>query len=227
MIPSHLFLLSCLLERIRAYHSARFCVFLRIYVFGQVSTEYISEETPIPSYYSLHLALERSRTLSSEGQTTSPRVLLIGEEESGKTSLMKTLANWAIRSGRARTEREVPAGEMADEGEGKSRGVLLVNLDTSEVRDTLSVGDIVLYEGENGTGSNNNARHINTCTTVHDHSIFYTRLTPWDIALNRYTTITQHTLFSTTTKHCRSRASIDSFVLLVRKHLLGSTFRIG
>lgn len=130
--------------RTRAYFVMLFLLSLRIYVFGQVSTEYISEETPIPSYYSLHLALERLRTLASEGQSTSPRVLLIGEEESGKTSLMKTLANWAIRSGRARTEREVPVGEMADEGEGKSRGVLLVNLDTSEVRSHSLFDNIVL-----------------------------------------------------------------------------------
>ena len=127
------------------------------HILGRPSTEYIAEETPVPVYFNLHLALERIRALAlpvieaakvevqdpATGETSfeyeddrpGPRVLLIGEQESGKTTLLKTLANWAIRSGRARTEvGNVARMEEPDEGERRSRGVLVVNLDPAEVR---------------------------------------------------------------------------------------------
>ncbi|KAH8930056.1 hypothetical protein BT69DRAFT_1255674 [Atractiella rhizophila] len=86
---------------------------------GQPSTEYIGEETPIPMYLNLHLAIEsmRIQACPPSASTTSsdipgPRVLIVGHSNTGKTSLAKILTNWAIRSGR--------------------EGILFVNLDPSE-----------------------------------------------------------------------------------------------
>lgn len=198
------------------------CLLSRIYVFGQVSTEYISEETPVPSYYNLHLALERLRALANAGQHLSPRVLLIGEEESGKTSLMKSLANWAIRSGRARTEREVPAGEMADEGEGKSRGVLLVNLDTSEVCSLLR--PFTFKRSSSNTGRSDYAWINHARSTLRNSTFLYSRSSTRNKSFNWYSASPFHPFNFATTERSRPFTSFNGFDFLVRLNQLGSTF---
>ncbi|PSS31060.1 hypothetical protein PHLCEN_2v2392 [Hermanssonia centrifuga] len=87
------------------------------HVTGQASTEYISEETAMPAYANLHLALEamRVRALSHaqgsdelertppyDGDSESaepPRILILGPPNSGKTSVAKILINYAVRAG--------------------------------------------------------------------------------------------------------------------------------
>lgn len=191
-----------------------------IYVFGQVSTEYISEETPVPAYHNLHLALERLRVLAHSGQHASPRVLLIGEEECGKTSLLKTLANWAIRSGRARTERDPPPGEAADEGEGKSRGVLLVNLDTSEVCPTCSIAcsscSLSCIIGSSDYAWNNHSR-----PSIHYTTIIHTCSAIGHYSCYRCSTPTQYSIFFTSTQHDCSHTSFNGFIILVWIDILG------
>ncbi|KII89197.1 hypothetical protein PLICRDRAFT_687666 [Plicaturopsis crispa FD-325 SS-3] len=79
---------------------------------SQPSTEYVSEETPMSAYANLHIALEQMRVRALRalhGSPTSendreanpepPRVLVLGPENSGKTSVCKILANYAIRAG--------------------------------------------------------------------------------------------------------------------------------
>lgn len=85
----------------------------RPYIQGSPSTLYTSEETPLTSHTSIHLYLERLRILAqrelppiSAGQEDDgtrgwgPRVLVLGGEGSGKTTLCKTLLNWSVRSGK-------------------------------------------------------------------------------------------------------------------------------
>lgn len=52
------------------------------------------------SYANLHFALERLRDQALEEGVDGPRVLLLGPENSGKTSLAKLLTAYATRSGR-------------------------------------------------------------------------------------------------------------------------------
>lgn len=83
-------------------------------VTGHPSTEYVSEETPMAAYANIHFALEamRVRALEPQGQSTGtppyerdgergepPRVLILGPENSGKTTIAKILANYATRAG--------------------------------------------------------------------------------------------------------------------------------
>lgn len=97
-----------------------------IHVTGQPSTEYVSEETPMGSYANLHMAFEqmRVRALSAlhgspvpgndhGANPEPPRVLVLGPENSGKTTICKILANYAVRV-------------------GQSRSPILVNTDPSE-----------------------------------------------------------------------------------------------
>lgn len=97
------------------------------HVTGHPSTEYISEETaPMSAYANIHLALEhmRVRALAAlhgspisddDGVATSdpPRVLVLGPENSGKTTVCKILTNYCTRAGQGWTP-------------------ILVNTDTSE-----------------------------------------------------------------------------------------------
>lgn len=110
-------------------------------VIGKASTEYVAEESTAPSYMALHLALERARLASvapkhfipsveppprlqagTEGQESDeekpgPHVMVIGSVASGKSTLVKTLANWAVKSGRTKLE---------------GPGLLLVNLNPND-----------------------------------------------------------------------------------------------
>lgn len=69
---------------------------------GQVESDYVAEETPMMSYANLHFALESLRDQSVPGGNAEvgPRVLVVGPENSGKTSLVKILTSYAIKSGR-------------------------------------------------------------------------------------------------------------------------------
>ncbi|KAF8463804.1 Pre-mRNA cleavage complex II protein Clp1-domain-containing protein [Gautieria morchelliformis] len=81
-------------------------------VIGRPSTEYVSEETPMVTYANLHLAFEQMRVRARrtqrgsptssgtvEGENHPPRVLVIGPENSGKTTCCKIIANYAVRAG--------------------------------------------------------------------------------------------------------------------------------
>ena len=62
---------------------------------------YLADETPMHEYLNTHLALEGLRgSPDSSPDTTKlgPRVLILGPSDSGKTSLVKTLTAYAIRS---------------------------------------------------------------------------------------------------------------------------------
>jgi polyribonucleotide 5'-hydroxyl-kinase len=87
------------------------------YVTGTPSTDYVSDETPMHAYANVHLALEkmRVRALSShrgsplppgpdqEVDPDPPRVLVLGPESSGKTTVCKILTNYVVRAGQGWT----------------------------------------------------------------------------------------------------------------------------
>ncbi|KAK6455839.1 protein CLP1 [Scheffersomyces xylosifermentans] len=67
--------------------------------------EYISEESVMKNYINLHLALEAMRQQVSDNNIlnpttlkTGPKVLIIGNATSGKTTLAKILSSYAIKS---------------------------------------------------------------------------------------------------------------------------------
>jgi mRNA cleavage and polyadenylation factor CLP1 P-loop/N-terminal beta-sandwich domain of polyadenylation factor len=82
------------------------------HVTGHPSTEYVSEETPMVAYSNLHIAFEQMRVRAlraihgspasgDEAEITPvpPRVLVLGPENSGKTTVCKILTNYAVRAG--------------------------------------------------------------------------------------------------------------------------------
>jgi polyribonucleotide 5'-hydroxyl-kinase len=70
----------------------------RLEVSGQCE-EYTAEETPMTTYANLHFALENMRQSASTARVEGPRVLVVGPNNSGKTSLVKILTAYANRAG--------------------------------------------------------------------------------------------------------------------------------
>ncbi|KAK7037986.1 mRNA cleavage and polyadenylation factor CLP1 [Favolaschia claudopus] len=83
-----------------------------IEVTGRPSTEYVSDETPMAAYANLHIAFEQMRVRAlrdlrgspvpdyeRDKPTNPPRVLVLGPENSGKTTVCKLLINYAVRAG--------------------------------------------------------------------------------------------------------------------------------
>ena len=62
--------------------------------------EYVAEETPVLSYANLHFALENLRDEAAVSGQDGPRLLIVGPENAGKTSLAKFLTAYATRCGR-------------------------------------------------------------------------------------------------------------------------------
>jgi len=98
------------------------------HVTGHPSTEYISDETPMAAYANVHIALEQMRVRAlraihgspapedeHNAKTEPPRVLVLGPENSGKTTVCKILTNYAVRS-------------------GQDWSPMLINVDSNEVR---------------------------------------------------------------------------------------------
>ncbi|KAJ5654101.1 hypothetical protein N7490_001104 [Penicillium lividum] len=66
---------------------------------GGCQSEYTSDDTPMMEYANLHFALESIREESQGSGRDGPRVLLLGPENAGKTSLSKILTAYATKLG--------------------------------------------------------------------------------------------------------------------------------
>ena len=69
-------------------------------VTGDPEGDYVAEETPVVQYANVHFALENLREESKSKGVAGPRVLVLGPEDSGKTSLVKFLSAYAMKNGR-------------------------------------------------------------------------------------------------------------------------------
>ncbi|KAK8212023.1 mRNA cleavage and polyadenylation factor IA/II complex [Phyllosticta capitalensis] len=86
----------------------------RLQLEGETESEYVAEETPMVEYANVGFAIEGMRakveaadqrggattTTSGLDKPMGPRVLVVGPENAGKTSLVKTLTSYAVKMGR-------------------------------------------------------------------------------------------------------------------------------
>jgi len=104
-------------------------------VTGNIDSVYVASESPISTYFNLHLSLSRLRHLSRpssfsltrdlsqpDDEVAPPRVLVIGERGAGKSSLIKMLTNWRNREARATLAK--PGASTA--------GLTVANLDPND-----------------------------------------------------------------------------------------------
>lgn len=102
LAPNHLYEFSGTKASVYTHHGCTLAAT------GTFESEYVAEETPMSEYLNLHFALENMRIDASrarlEGRSDAaggPRVLVVGPENAGKTTLVKTLAGYASRTGRS------------------------------------------------------------------------------------------------------------------------------
>ena len=66
-----------------------------------LQSEYTAAEAPMNEYINVHFALESLREQAKAMQRPGPRLLVLGPEDAGKTTLVKILTGYAIRNGRS------------------------------------------------------------------------------------------------------------------------------
>ncbi|KZZ89501.1 pre-mRNA cleavage complex II protein Clp1 [Ascosphaera apis ARSEF 7405] len=66
----------------------------------RVQVEYVAEETPMMEYANVHFGLETMRERARQSGKEGPRVLILGSDDAGKTSLTKILTAYATKRGR-------------------------------------------------------------------------------------------------------------------------------
>lgn len=71
----------------------------QVQVEGEPDVVYESDETPMGIYLNVHHILEQRRQSSTAASSLGPRVLVVGPTDSGKSTLCKILANYAVRMG--------------------------------------------------------------------------------------------------------------------------------
>ena len=67
---------------------------------GGCQVEYTAEETPMSEYANVHFALETMRQDAKAAGREGPRVLIVGPDDAGKTSLTKILTAYATKMDR-------------------------------------------------------------------------------------------------------------------------------
>jgi polyribonucleotide 5'-hydroxyl-kinase len=63
-----------------------------------VQSDYVAQETPMTEYINVHFALDSIRQQAKAAGKEGPRLLIIGPEGAGKTTLAKILTGYAVRA---------------------------------------------------------------------------------------------------------------------------------
>jgi polyribonucleotide 5'-hydroxyl-kinase len=69
----------------------------KLEVKGKLAMSYTSDTTPMLEYINTHMALEKMREQSKVSNLPGPRVVVVGGEDVGKTTLCRILLNYAVR----------------------------------------------------------------------------------------------------------------------------------
>jgi polyribonucleotide 5'-hydroxyl-kinase len=89
-----------------------------ILLWGAVSGAYVSDESQVPLAAALHAQLDARRAAAAAARGAGPRVMIVGPSDSGKSTLARILAAYAVRVGRAPTlvDLDIGQGDVAPPG---------------------------------------------------------------------------------------------------------------
>ena len=76
-----------------------------------LQSEYTAEETPMNEYINVHFALDILRDQAKAQGREGPRVLILGPDDAGKSTLAKILTAYAIRGARSPVVANLDVGE--------------------------------------------------------------------------------------------------------------------
>ncbi|KAJ3108474.1 hypothetical protein HDU97_001181 [Phlyctochytrium planicorne] len=68
---------------------------------GQCTVDYTAGETPMNSYFLVHVALEQLREAAAASGGYGPKVMVVGPSDVGKSTLCRILLNYAVKAGRS------------------------------------------------------------------------------------------------------------------------------
>ncbi|XP_078492272.1 polyribonucleotide 5'-hydroxyl-kinase Clp1 [Ciona intestinalis] len=78
---------------------------------GKVEASYVSKDTPMVIYLNTHAAVEQLRKSAEQDDIRGPRVLVVGAQDVGKTTVCRLLLNYAVRLGRKTTLIDIDVGQ--------------------------------------------------------------------------------------------------------------------
>eukprot|EP00607_Mallomonas_marina_P002237 CAMPEP_0182439140 /NCGR_PEP_ID=MMETSP1167-20130531/86253_1 /TAXON_ID=2988 /ORGANISM="Mallomonas Sp, Strain CCMP3275" /LENGTH=405 /DNA_ID=CAMNT_0024632771 /DNA_START=29 /DNA_END=1243 /DNA_ORIENTATION=- len=64
---------------------------------GSCQSSYVSSETPMVSYVNTHVQLEAKRDVALANSENGPRIMVVGRTDSGKSTISRILASYAVR----------------------------------------------------------------------------------------------------------------------------------
>ncbi|CAG8509142.1 1408_t:CDS:10 [Ambispora gerdemannii] len=111
---------------------------------GKSSVEYLANETPMVSYLNMHLALEQCREAARERGGPGPRVMIVGPEDVGKTSLTKILLSYALRQGRQPIFVDLDTNEASLHYQPSFRNLYVNKIDDDDDTPTFNQGTVTI-----------------------------------------------------------------------------------
>jgi polyribonucleotide 5'-hydroxyl-kinase len=97
-----------------SFSNCNSCIFTwqgcKIEVEGECKA-YVGKQTPMTLYGNAHCILQKMRGEALEGKTVGPKILIVGSQDSGKSSLCKLLCNYASRMGEQPTFVDLDIGQ--------------------------------------------------------------------------------------------------------------------
>lgn len=78
---------------------------------GKVEAAYVSKETPMTMYLNTHAAVEQMRRKAQTEDMRGPRILVVGPQDVGKSTLANLLLNYGTRMGRKPTLIDLDVGQ--------------------------------------------------------------------------------------------------------------------
>lgn len=138
---------------------------------GELEVCYVSSETPMVIYLNVHMALEqiRQKLDKEDGLVIGPRVMIVGPENVGKSTLSRILLNYCVRMGRRPIYVDLDCGQGSIAVPG-TLGALLVERPADAEEGFLLQTPLVYSYGSPSPSANE--KYYNTLVQEMSESVY-------------------------------------------------------
>ncbi|CAP29409.2 Protein CBG09862 [Caenorhabditis briggsae] len=126
---------------------------------GATESAYVAESTPMVIYLNIHAAMEESRkkreeqAVSNSSKPKGPRLLLVGPQDVGKTTVSRILCNYSVRHGRTPILVDLDVGQNSVSVPGSVAALLVQK--TADVVDGFERNMPIVYNFGHSSPSQN------------------------------------------------------------------------
>ncbi len=85
----------------------------KLEIHGTPTSAYVSNDTPMLSYLNVHDGLEKMRRASETEGSIGPRIMIVGQTDTGKSTIARILCNYAVRAGWQPVYVDVDVGQSS------------------------------------------------------------------------------------------------------------------